>query len=423
MVKRKHLIIGCGPAGLSALKQIRKLGSKDEVKLISMEDTTPYSPVSLPYLLSGSKKESDIFLTEEGFFQKMNATLMKGMRVEKVMPREKQVLLESGERESFDTLLIASGSEPVRPRIKGLNGDNFLGFHTLGDYRDLVSRLEKEKEAAILGGGYVGMEVAEALYERGHKPTIFEKENGVLPLSFERVVGDYVSQIYSEKGIDIYAGTEVSEIRSGEDFLEIVCGDGRRFKTDLLVTCVGVKSRIAMLEGSGIEVNHGILVDKRMRTNAEEIYAAGDVAEAPDFISGRNGLSPISPSAVDQGKIAGSNMVGEAAEYHGWLSMNLYNFFGHLAVSMGQFTHSYGNEVFINKDDGNRSYRKIVCRDNLLVGANFFNVELDAGVMQYLIRNKIDIGPYKESLLEKPKEVSLWLMLEAEKKNTTSLEG
>jgi phenylglyoxylate dehydrogenase epsilon subunit len=178
-----------------------------------------------------------------------------------------------------------------------------------------------------------------------------------------------------------------------------------------------------MLEGSGIEVNHGILVDKWMRTNAEEIFAAGDVAEAPDFFSGRNGLSPISPSAVDQGKIAGSTMVGEAAEYNGWLSMNLYNFFGHLAVSMGQFTQLDGNEAFIDKDDGKRSYRKIVCRDNLLVGASFFNIELDAGVMQYLIRNKIDIGPYKESLLEKPKEVSLWLMLEAEKKNTTSLEG
>jgi len=379
--------------------------------------------MSLPYLLSGHKKESDIFLTVEGFFENMKATLMKGIRVEKVMPQKKQVLLESGEKESFDTLLIASGSEPVRPRIKGLNGDHFLGFHTLSDYRELVRRLGSKQEVAILGGGYVGMEVAEALYERGHRPTVFEKEKGLLPLSFDPVVGDYLSQIYSEKGIDIHTGTEVSEVQGGKDFLEVVCGDGRRFKTDLLMTCVGVKSRIGILEGSGIEVNHGILVDKRMRTNAEEIYAAGDVAEAPDFITGLNGLSPISPSAVDQGKIAGSNMVGEAAEYDGWLSMNLYNFFGHVAVSMGQFTQSDGHEVLIKKDDVNRSYRKMVCRDNLLVGASFFNVELDAGVMKYLIRNRIDIAPYKESLLEKPKEVGAWLMLEAEKENAISLEG
>ena len=269
MGRRKHLIIGCGPAGLSALKQIRKLGSGDDVTLITMEDTPPYSPVSLPYLLSGHKKESDIFLAEEGFFEEMNATLVRGVRVEKVMPREKLVLLEGGGKEPFDTLLIASGSEPVRPRIKGLDGDRFLGFHTLGDCRELVRRLGGKREVAVLGGGYVGMEVAEALCERGLKPALVEKEKGLLPFSFEEEVGDYLREIYTAKGIDIHTGTEVSEVRGEKDLLELVCGDGRCLRTELLVTCVGVRSRTAMLEGSGIAVNRGILVDKRMRTGAD----------------------------------------------------------------------------------------------------------------------------------------------------------
>jgi NAD(P)H-nitrite reductase large subunit len=115
-------------------------------------------------------------------------------------------------------------------------------------------------------------------------------------------------------------------------------------------------------------------------------------------------------------------MIGEKAFYDGWLSMNLYNFFGHLAVSIGEFTSSNGDEVLTERDDDKREYGKIVCRDNRLVGTNFFNVELDGGVLQYLIRNRIDIAPYKRQLLEQPKEVSLWLMHEAEKKGTLSLE-
>jgi NAD(P)H-nitrite reductase large subunit len=115
-------------------------------------------------------------------------------------------------------------------------------------------------------------------------------------------------------------------------------------------------------------------------------------------------------------------MIGEEAFYDGWLSMNVYNFFGHLAVSVGQFEPSDGDKVLSEKEAEKRQYKKILYRDNRLTGANFFNIDVDGGVIQYLIRNRIDIGPHKELLLEKPKEVSLWLMMEAEKKSTLSLE-
>lgn len=422
MSKRKHLMIGCGSAALSALKQIRKLGSEDEVKLVTMESYTPYSPMSLPYLLSGKKKESEIYLTEEDFFDNMKATLLTGLRVKGIFPRDKSVVYDNGEGETYDTLLIATGSEPVRPRIKGLHVVDFLGFHTLDDYHEMLGQLRQGFEVVVLGAGLVGMEVAAALSERGYKVTVLEKEKGILPLSFDHPVGAYISQIYSEHGVKIFTGKEVTEIRKSQGRIEIVCNNGDIFDADLMVCCVGVASRISLLNGSGIETNRGILVDNRMRTNIDEIYAAGDVAEAPDFLTGKNGLSPVLPSAVNQGKIAGSNMIGEHAFYDGWLSINLYNFFGHLAISIGDFTPSQGDEVLTERDDDKGEYRKIVCRDNRLVGANFFNVELDGGVLQYLVRNRIDIAPYKSQLLEQPKEVSLWLMQEAEKKSTLSLE-
>jgi len=420
--KRKHLMIGCGSAALSALKQMRKLGSEDEVKLVTMENYAPYSPMSLPYLLSGKKKEPEITLAETNFFDNMKAILITGKRVDGIHPGEKSIVYENGERENYDTLLIATGSQPVRPRIKGLDEKNFLGFHTLDDYHEVLEQLREGSEVAVLGAGFVGMEVAAALSERGCKVTVLEKENGVLPLSFDKPVGTYISQIYAEHHVDILTGKEVTDIRNASKRREIVCADGDVFQVDLLVCCVGVASRISILDGSGIEAHKGILVDNRMRTNMDGIYAAGDVAKAPDFFTGKIGLSPILPSAVDQGKIAGSNMIGEKVFYDGWLSMNLYNFFGHLAVSIGEFTSSNGDEVLTERDDDKREYRKIVCRENRLVGANFFNIDLDGGLLQYLIRNRIDIGSSKSQLLRQPKEVSLWLMHEAEKRSTLSLE-
>ncbi len=415
-------MIGCGSAALSALKEMRKLGSDDQVKLVTMENTAPYSPMSLPYLLSGRKEESEIYVTDNDFFEKMNATLVMDRCVLKVVPQEKEVIYQNGERENYYRLLIASGSEPVVPAIKGLTQDTFMGFHTLEDYHQLIDRLNHKKGVVVLGAGYVGMEVAEALSERGHQVTVLEKEKGVLPLSFDPVVGEYVSGIYKEKGITIYRDTEVREIRKLRESLDIICADGKTINGDLMVTCVGVSSRISMLEGSGIKTNRGILVDNKMASNIDGIFAAGDVAESPSFLTGENGPSPILPSAVAQGKIAGSNMIGEEAFYDGWLPMNVYNFFGHLAMSLGDFDHSQGDEVLIEKEDDKKEFRKIVFRDNRLVGANFFNIELDGGVLQYLIKNKVHIGSHKKDLLDRPREVSLWLMHEAEKRGTRPLE-
>jgi phenylglyoxylate dehydrogenase epsilon subunit len=159
-----------------------------------------------------------------------------------------------------------------------------------------------------------------------------------------------------------------------------------------------------------------------MRTNIPTVFAAGDVAEAADFFTGREGLNPILPNAALQGKIAGSNMVDKKVDYEGWLPMNTFNFFGHLAVSVGKAVPSEGEDVFMEKDGNRGSYKKIICKEGTLLGAAFIDTDVDAGVFQYLIRRKIDIDKHKESLVKAPRETGLWLMHEAEKKETISME-
>ena len=190
----------------------------------------------------------------------------------------------------------------------------------------------------------------------------------------------------------------------------------------MLLVCIGVKPRISFLTGSGIIVNEGVAVDDQMRTNIPSVFAVGDVAEARDFFSSRTGLNPILPNAVLQGKIAGSNMVDKRADYEGWLPMNTFNFFGHLAASVGKVIPSEDDEVFVEKDGSNGYYRKIICKEGRLLGATFLDTDVDTGVFQYLIKRKVDIDTYKEMLIRTPREVSLWLMHEAERKEAVPLE-
>jgi phenylglyoxylate dehydrogenase epsilon subunit len=171
---------------------------------------------------------------------------------------------------------------------------------------------------------------------------------------------------------------------------------------------------MSFLKGSGIEVNNGIVVDDYLRTNQDGIYAAGDVAEAKDFFGGQPGLNPILPSAVEQGKIAGANMAGGVQKYEGWISMNVFHFFGSSACSIGLSDADGGLEVLKEVDREKGQFKKLSFRDGRLMGAEFINIEVDPGVILYLIKNRLEIGTVMEQLFLKPAEVSRWLMLKNE---------
>ena len=421
MQKHKHLIIGCGSAALSALRQIRRLSSESEVKLVTMEPHSPYSPMSLPYLISGRRTESEIHVAEEGFFDRMNAALVTGRRVEKIDSHDNKVVYDNGESEGYDTLLIATGSTPIlQPLLKKAG---VPGFHVLDDYLPLKGLKDKSK-ITLLGAGFVGMELAAAFFERGHDVSVIAPRERILRSYFDPDLDDIIIALFNEQGIDVHLQWgEISKIDNRpEGRYEAVFSGGETIETDKLIAATGVEPRVSFLNGTRVSLNKGIVVDRMMRASIHNIFAAGDVAEAPSFLTGENGLSLIHPSAVEQGKIAGSNMIGEDTLYEGWISMNIFNFFGHLALSIGDFMSIEGDRVLKKKESANKRFRKIVLRDNRLVGANFFNMDVDGGAMRYLIMNRVDIGPHKELLFEKPKETSLWLMSQAEKKSTMSLE-
>jgi len=418
------LIIGAGSAGLSAAEEIRRLSADDEIRLVSAEDSPPYSPTVLPYLLSGRTDEARLPMRKASYFDDIRASFSPGKEVVRLLPQSREVVYKDGRKEKYDTLLIASGADSACPPVRGLAESGFLGFHTIADCRRLMAELAGRSNIAVMGAGLVGMEVAIALAERGCRVTIIEKEPQLLPLYFDSEAERLIRTIFEDRGIKLLIGMEVSQVSRQNSQVTVSFKEGSPLTTDLLLTCTGVKSRIAMAEGSGLKVNQGILVDRHMMTSLPDVYAAGDAAEAPDFFTGRPGINQIIESAVDQGRVAASNMVGEAAEYEGWISSNIFNFFGHTAFSAGLSMPANGSyEVLEEKDQAKAAYRKLVFDEGRVVGAMLLNVDVDPGLLLYLIRKRVDVGDYKKLLLEQPREISRWLMLATEEKESASIQG
>lgn len=424
MGKRKHLIIGCGTAGLSAAEEIRSINDQDEIKVVTFEDYLPYSPTVLPYLLSGKIDEAHLPMKRENYFDELKATLARSAEITGIMPESKEALYKGGGRETYDTLLIATGAEPIRPPIKGLYESGYNAFHTIEDYRKLLSQLSDDTQVAILGGGLVGMGVAMGMVERGCRVTIIEREPRLLPLYFDDEAASLIASVFLNHGVHLFTGKEVVEVSKEKGTVAISFSDGNATEAQLLLTCTGVKPRIGFLQGSGISVNHGILVDRKMMTSVKDIYAAGDVAEGRDYFTGRHGMNQIIETAVDEGRVAGSNMAGLDDEYEGWISSNIFHFFGHTAFSAGlSLADDNGYHVLSKKEDKKPQFKKLVFDGNRLVGAMFINIKLDPGLILYLIRNEVDLSSYKEMLFEQPKETSRWLMMETEHRSSASIQG
>lgn len=403
----KHLIIGAGKAALNALEEIRQVTAEDEVKLVSMEDCPPYSPAALIYLLSGRITEAELWMKDENYLRKLRGALVMGKEVTRILPEKKKIIYHDRSSENYDTLLIASGSEPIRPPIEGLTETGFHDFRTLVDCRRLLRELGSKQNVAILGTGMTGMKIAAALLERGCQISVIEKEQNVLLQHFNEEAEVYIRDIFVDHKACFFTGKAVTALKRKGGKIRIALSDGSSLDADILINATGVKSRVSFLEGTGVRISDGVLVDRRMSTGVDHIYAAGDVAEAQDFFTGKPKMNAIIPSAVRQGRVAGANMVGVDAEYEGGIPMAAFNFMGNQAFSIGLCTlQDKAGQVLKQKDDQKRRFRKLVFDGDRLVGGIFLNEKIDPGVILYLIKERVDLASHKEALFEGTKPLS-----------------
>ncbi len=307
-MQTKYLIIGGSHAGLNAADEIRTHDQQSPLTMISMENYLPYSPTILPYIVSGKSEEQNIYLRDQRFFQENRITYLSGKKAVGIDPGAAKVTLSDGGEIGYEKLLIATGAEPTIPPVPGLRDASYHVLRTMDDARKLKEALENAKSAVIMGAGLVGLHAAESFSEKGLKVAVVELFPQVLPGYFDTEASELIQRVFVEKGVTFYLNNPAEKVESVAGKSRVTLKQGQELEGDILLVSTGVKTRTDFLEGSGLEIDQGIIVDNFMRSSIENIWAAGDVAQADSFFGTEKVLNAILPDAFEQGKIAGMSM-------------------------------------------------------------------------------------------------------------------
>jgi NAD(P)H-nitrite reductase large subunit len=399
-----YVIVGNSVAAVGAIRAIRALDQQGNITVISREKYNAYGRPLISYLLGGLIKEKRMAYLPEDFYVQNRINLLLNSEVVSVDSAAKKIKLAAGDSISFDKLLLATGGDPFVPPIEGMaDKDRVFTFTTQDDAAKLKAIAPDINHAVVIGGGLIGLKAAEGLNLLNKNVTVVELADRVLSSAFDLPAGKIVAKKMKANGIDVINGDTVVRIEGdGTEITGVTLKSGDFIPCDTVVVAIGVRPAAGFLKESGIEVNRGIVVDNCMQTSAKDVYAAGDVAEAADFFSGQKNPMPIWPDAYIQGDIAGSAMAGGSKEYEGGLPMNSIEFFKVSTISMGVTNPRDPNEyeILSFQDTQNYQYRKIVLQNNRLVGAVLVGSVDRAGIFAGLIKEKIDMTPFKEDLLK-----------------------
>ena len=415
MPQTKYLIIGSSHAGLAALDVIRGHDEKGSLTVVSKDNTRPYSPTILPYVISGDKTAQDVDLRDTDYFQKQNATFKPGTSVLGVDPKAKKVRLDSGEEIEYEKLLLATGANAAVPPFPGVEEVSYNVVRTLEDAKNLRDKIENSTSAIVLGAGLIAMHSAENLAQAGLKVTVVVRRKVSLFSYFSGEAAKMIEKVFAENGVRIATGYGVEKIAAKNGGCTVTLQSGEDLNADLLLMATGVRPRIEYLKESGIEVDQGVLVDEWMRTSAPDVWAAGDVAQAPGFFDPQPQVNATLPNASVQGRVAGLGMVNDpnAKPFPGSSGLNTFNFFGNHAFSVGLGTETENTddtEVNTSFLPSGLQYQKLVFQGKHLVGVSAINSDLDPGVMREIIQRKIDLSPIKTKFTNAPKETGRLLM-------------
>jgi len=399
----KHIILGNGPAGVVAAETLRRAAPGDDILLVGNEAAPPYSRMAIPYLLEGNIDESGTYLRKaEGHFDNLCIRQRRGRAVA-VNAEKRTVLFDDGHFEDYDRLLIATGSHPVRPPIPGIDLPQVQTCWTLDDARGIAALAKPGSRVLQLGAGFIGCIIMESLVKRGVQLTVVEMGDRMVPRMMTPEAGTMIKRWVEKQGVRVVTKAGVERIENGEKSpLTVTLSTGEQLDCDLLIVAAGVAPNVAFLEGTAVHVAKGILVDDTMQTSAPGIYAAGDVAEAPDLFSGRHLVAAIQPNAADQARVAALNMAGQPARMKGVLAINVLDSMGMISSSFGEWQGVPGGDGIELADEANGRYLSLQFEGDVLVGATAIGLTQHVGVLRGLIQGRTRLGAWKEKLLETP---------------------
>jgi NAD(P)H-nitrite reductase large subunit len=398
-----YLIIGGCAAGLNGIEGIRKIDKEGEITLISEEKYPPYARCLITNYLIGTHTEEDLFLRESSYYEKMKVNLILGKKVVTVNAKNKNIILNDGEKISFDRMLIATGSVSQRLDCKGEEKQGIFEFRNIQDVYNIKQMVEKCEKAFVFGGGLVGIKAAYGLNKIGVDVEMVVKSSQLFSRFLNKSASNIILNWIEKNGIKITTKIAPVEIYGNKEITGIRFDNGEEKKAQLGIIGKGVRANISFLKNSDLHLHWGVVVDEYLRTNFYDIFSAGDVAETEDLITGKPWINPLWMNAQEQGYIAGINMAGEMRSYPGSIAGNSAEFFGLPVISLGEVKETENVEIIESKDEGEKgySYKRFILKNNTLIGVVLIKDVEDAGVYLALIRAKVNLQEYKD-ILGKP---------------------
>jgi len=399
----RAVVIGAGVTGLAAVETLR--GCDDEATITLVGNERPYARMVLPYYMEGRIQEEALFTGDDAHFEDLRVDTRFGTSVRSIDAEGRRVVLTDGQELPYDSLLIATGSRAAAPPIPGADAEGILNLWTLEDARRFLAG--PNSETVIIGAGFIASTILDAVMHCAKRVHLVEMEGQILPRMVDSASAELVSQHLRDRGVTIHTGTAVQSIETTGGRHQLTLAGGETITADAVILATGIHANTDCVDGTGVEVDAGIVVDGRMRSSVAGIYAGGDVAQGPILHLSERQVHAIQPTAVDHGRVAGANMAGQEVVYDGSLLMNIVATQGIEAASFGLW-NATDRDTTLVLNPVNQIYRKYVWEDDQLVGgilvgaSHALSAQNDVGMLKGLIQSGVALGPWKTYLEENP---------------------
>lgn len=391
-MKRRLLIIGNGMCGLRLLEELTAVAADHfETTVIGAETMPAYNRVLLSPLLAGDLSPADVELRPADWYAKNGITLRIGQPVVTLDMHQRTVVLGDGTCVPFDICVLATGSEPIRLPLPGSELDGVVTFRSLQDAYALRGAGQAKREAVVIGGGLLGIEAAYGLVRAGASVTLVHLVDRLMERQLDPEAALLLSKALEGKGIPVVLGTTALAIHGQDRVQSVELTDGRRLDCELVVMAVGVRPSIAPARRAGLETNRGILVDDRLATSAEGIFALGECAEH------RGQCYGLIEPGYEQAKVLARHLAGRPDIYEGSVAATNLKVSGIPVFSAGEFDDAQAESIVL-EDRVAAIYRKLVIRDGRLIGAVLYGDTSEALWYRQLIGQRAPISSIRGAL-------------------------
>lgn len=412
MPKPRHVLVGGGTAAINAITTIREF-DRGESEIILIADERPYSRMVLPYYLGKRIARSHVFTLAPVRLAELGVTTTYlGRRAVALDTEAQRVTLDNGDSVEYDDIMLATGSSAVRAPVPGADLPGVHSFWTLDQADGLIADIQPGSDVVLVGAGFIAFTILNSLVSLGVHLTVMELAPTILPRMIDPAGAAIATRWLEDHGVTVRTSVRLESIVETDGKKHLTLDGGDQIPADVVIMATGIRPNLGWLAGAGLETNRGLIVDDHLRTSAPNVYAAGDIAEALDRVTGQRAVHAIEPAAMEHGRIVGANMAGVDRAHRGTVLMNIVDVLDLEIASFGTWDDPDAESVAVEKAQ-QWAYRRLLFNGggDRLTGAIIMGISdhlwatNDVGILKGLVHSGQSVGAWKQLMLDNPWDV------------------